>query len=418
MTEAPARWDEEADVVVIGYGFAGATAAITAHDAGAKVLLLEKAPEKHKGGNSRVSANLVFWPDDIEKAKAYFRAMAGPYMDNIPEEMVQAWAAEMFANRAWLETLGMKTAEIPYIEFPEFDGSDCVRVLMNGEGPMGGERLWHLIEPAVAARPIRVMYETPAVSLVKVGGEIVGVVAENRGKRIAIKVNRAVVLTCGGFENNPTMIRTYVDGLPHIYPNGTPYNTGDGIRMGIEVGAELWHMNNISGPLMSFKAPEVSVAQWLNLPHGKSYIFVASDGTRFTMEGDPCFTGDLHGKVKRHGAWMQQALPVPIHMVFDETYRKSGHIGKATADWDVIHGNHYDWSNDNLQEVEKGWIKKADTLRELAALINIPPDALETTVARFNTFATEGKDADWDREAKTMAELKMPPFYAMELTPA
>jgi len=289
---------------------------------------------------------------------------------------------------------------------------------MNGEGPMGGERLWHLIEPAVAARPIRVMYETPAVSLVKVGGEIVGVVAENRGKRIAIKVNRAVVLTCGGFENNPTMIRTYVDGLPHIYPNGTPYNTGDGIRMGIEVGAELWHMNNISGPLMSFKAPEVSVAQWLNLPHGKSYIFVASDGTRFTMEGDPCFTGDLHGKVKRHGAWMQQALPVPIHMVFDETYRKSGHIGKATADWDVIHGNHYDWSNDNLQEVEKGWIKKADTLRELAALINIPPDALETTVARFNTFATEGKDADWDREAKTMAELKMPPFYAMELTPA
>jgi succinate dehydrogenase/fumarate reductase flavoprotein subunit len=227
-----------------------------------------------------------------------------------------------------------------------------------------------------------------------------------------------VVLTCGGFENNPTMIRTYVDGLPHIYPNGTPYNTGDGIRMGIEVGAELWHMNNISGPLMSFKAPEVSVAQWLNLPHGKSYIFVASDGTRFTMEGDPCFTGDLHGKVKRHGAWMQQALPVPIHMVFDETYRKSGHIGKATADWDVIHGNHYDWSNDNLQEVEKGWIKKADTLRELAALINIPSAALEATVARFNTFAEDGKDADWDREAKTMAALNTPPFYAMELTPA
>ena len=75
MTEAPARWDEEADVVVIGYGFACATAAITAHDAGAKALL-KKAPEKHKGGNSRVSANLFFWPDDIEKAKAYFKAMA------------------------------------------------------------------------------------------------------------------------------------------------------------------------------------------------------------------------------------------------------------------------------------------------------------------------------------------------------
>jgi flavin-dependent dehydrogenase len=81
-------WDEEADVVVLGYGFAGATAAITAHDAGAKVLLLEKAPERYKGGNSRVSANLVFWPNDIEKAKVHFKALAGPFLDNISEEMI------------------------------------------------------------------------------------------------------------------------------------------------------------------------------------------------------------------------------------------------------------------------------------------------------------------------------------------
>ena len=395
MTDADPKWDDEADVIVIGYGFAGATTAITAHDAGAKVLLLEKAPEKHKGGNSRVSANLVFWPDDIQKAKAYFEAMAGPYMDNVPDAMLQVWAEEMHANRAWLESLGMKTAEIPYIEFPEFMGSDCVHVLMNGEGPMGGQRLWRLIEQAVSKRLIQILYETPAISLVKREGEIVGVLAEKQGKRIAIKANRAVVLTCGGFENNPEMVRTYIDGLSAIYPNATPYNTGDGIRMGIEVGADLWHMNNISGPLMSFKAPEIPVAQWLNLPHGKSYIFVAGDGTRFTMEGDPCFTGDLHGKVKRHGAWAQQVLPVPIYMIFDEAYRKSGHIGRATADWDVVHGNRYDWSDDNLREVEKGWIKKADTMPALADQIGLPAGALEATVARFNVSASDGNDAEW-----------------------
>ena len=72
-----------------------------------------------------------------------------------------------------------------------------------------------------------------------------------------------------------------------------------------EVGAELWHMNNVSGPLLSFKAPDIPVAQWLNLPPGKSYIFVAGDRARFTIEGDPCLTGDSHGKVKRHGMWMQ-----------------------------------------------------------------------------------------------------------------
>jgi len=418
MTDADPKWDDEADVIVIGYGFAGATTAITAHDAGAKVLLLEKAPEKHKGGNSRVSANLVFWPDDIQKAKAYFEAMAGPYMDNVPDAMLQVWAEEMHANRAWLESLGMKTAEIPYIEFPEFMGSDCVHVLMNGEGPMGGQRLWRLIEQAVSKRLIQILYETPAISLVKREGEIVGVLAEKQGKRIAIKANRAVVLTCGGFENNPEMVRTYVDGLSAIYPNGTPYNTGDGIRMGIEVGADLWHMNNISGPLMSFKAPEIPVAQWLNLPHGKSYIFVAGDGTRFTMEGDPCFTGDLHGKVKRHGAWAQQVLPVPIYMIFDEAYRKSGHIGRATADWDVVHGNRYDWSDDNLREVEKGWIKKADTMPALADQIGLPAGALEATVARFNVSASDGNDAEWGRAPATMAPVMTPPFYAMELTPA
>jgi succinate dehydrogenase/fumarate reductase flavoprotein subunit len=418
MTGANPNWDDEADVIVVGYGFAGATVAITAHDAGAKVLLLEKAPEKHKGGNSRVSANLVFWPDDIEKAKAYFKAMAGPYMDNVSDAMLQVWAEEMHANRAWLETLGMKTAEIPYIEFPEFEGSDCVHVLMNGDGPVGGERLWRLVEPAVSKRSIRVLYETPALSLVKRDGAIVGLIAEKQGKRVAIRANRAVVLTCGGFENNPQIVRNYVTGLANIFPVGTPYNTGDGIRMGIEAGADLWHMNNISGPMLSFKTPEIPVAQWLNLPHGRSYIFVAGDGTRFTMEGDPCVTGDFHGKVKRHGAWAQQVLPVPIHMIFDEAYRKSGHIGKSTADWDVVHGNNYDWSDDNLREVEKGWIKKADTVGALAALINIPAGALEATVKRFNASVADGKDAEWGRAGTTMAAVDSPPFYAMELTPA
>jgi succinate dehydrogenase/fumarate reductase flavoprotein subunit len=418
MNSAPQSWDEAADVVVVGYGFAGATAAITAHDAGAKVLLIEKAPEKHKGGNSRVSANIVFWPDDVVKAQAHFKALAGPYMDNISDKMVQTWATQMHANRSWLEGLGVTPTELPYIEFPELAGSDCVRVLMNGEGPVGGERLWRVIEAAVAARPIEVSYETRAVSLVKDAGEIVGAIAERRGKRIAIKAKRAVVLTCGGFENNPAMVRAFVDGLPRIFPHGSPYNSGDGIRMAAEVGAELWHMNNISGPLLSFKAPDIPVAQWLNLPQGTNYIFVAADGARFTMEGNPCVTGDFHGKVKRHGVWGQQVLPTPIHMIFDETFRKSGHIGKATADWDVSHGNFYAWSDDNLREVEKGWNKRADTLRELAVLIGLPPAALEGSVGRFNGFAAKGEDPDWGRKADTMGRLETPPYYAMELTPA
>jgi len=418
MTEHLPIWDSEVDVIVIGFGFAGATAAITAQADGAKVLLLEKAPEPDKGGNSRVSANLVFCPDDVAKAATYFRALAGPYMDDISDAMVDVWASEMHANKAWLEALGMTPFDLPYIEFPEMPGSECVKVLMNGPGPMGGERLWKIIEAAVVAHRVDVRYEAPAIRLIKQGGEIVGAITELAGKEVAIKASRAVVLTCGDFENNPAMVRNYVDGLPRIFPNGTPYNTGDGIRMGLEVGAELWHMNNISGPLLSFKAPEIAVAQWLNLPPGNSYMFVAGDGTRFTMEGDPCITSDLHGKVKRHGEWGQQVLPVPIYLIFDETFRKSGHIGKATTDWDVVHGNLYDWSDDNLREVAKGWIKTADSLDALAKLIAVPPAALAATAARFNGFAATGADLDWGRGGDRMAALATPPYYAMELTPA
>ena len=418
MIDVPTTWDEETDIVVIGYGFAGATAAITACDTGAKVVLLEKAPEAHKGGNSRVSANIVFWPSDVAQGAAYFRALAGPYLDNIPDDMIAVWATEMHANKAWLEGLGMTPVEMPYVEFPQADGAACVRVLKNGDGPIGGERLWRVIEEAVARRPIAISYQTPAFALVKDGADVVGVIAERDGKSVSIRARRAVILTCGGFEANPTMLRTFVDGLPNLYPVGTPYNNGDGIRMASEIGAELWHMNNISGPILAFKAPEIPVAQWLNLPHGRSYLFVAADGTRFTMEGEPCSVGDFHGKVERHGVWQQQTLPTPIHMIFDEPYRLSGHIGKATTDWDVVHGNHYDWSDDNLREIEKGWIKKADTVGELARLIGISPEALERTVSRFNEAAGQGKDHDWGRTPDSLAALVSPPFYAMELTPA
>ena len=71
------NWHYETDVLVVGFGAAGATAAMTAHDLGAEVLVIDKAPAQFRGGNSRVSGQIVFWPNDVEKAKAYFCAMAG-----------------------------------------------------------------------------------------------------------------------------------------------------------------------------------------------------------------------------------------------------------------------------------------------------------------------------------------------------
>ncbi len=417
MQTLPSKWDVEADVVVVGYGFAGAATAVTAHDAGAKVLLIEKAPEKYKGGNSRVSANLVFWPNDVEKAKTYFRAMAGPYMDDISDEMVDTWAQEMFDNRAWLEGMGLDAREYDLIEFPELPGSDCAKTLMHGPGNVGEERMWKLLEGQVDARDIETWYESPAMHLVRHGDEVLGVIVEKEGKEVAVRARGGVVLTCGGFEANPKMIRDYLYGLPECYPLGTPYNTGDGIRMGLEIGADLWHMGNVSGPLTAFKAPDVPTCLWLNLPHANSMIIVGADGTRFNLEARFCVDSDRHGKVLRKGVWKQQDLPMPMYMIFDEDFRTAGSLGATTDSWEHVTGTRYEWSDDNSAEVEKGWIKKADSIAALAGEIDLDPEVLEATVARFNAGAEAGEDPEWGRASDRMVPIANGPFYALPLTP-
>jgi hypothetical protein len=62
---------------------------------------------------------------------------------------------------------------------------------------------------------------------------------------------------------------------------------------------------------------------------------------------------DRHGKFNYHGVWMQQIAPMPVHLIFDESFRASGCIGGSFCCWDVVHGNHYNWSEDNPREVEK-----------------------------------------------------------------
>ena len=98
---------------------------------------------------------------------------------------------------------------------------------------LGYSNTWKLFESAVKQRPIEILYESPGRELIQDGAtrEILGVRAEQRGKPIHVKARKAVVLTCGGFENNQEMIRNYLPGLPYCYTSGSPYNDGDGITM-------------------------------------------------------------------------------------------------------------------------------------------------------------------------------------------
>jgi succinate dehydrogenase/fumarate reductase flavoprotein subunit len=409
------KWDYEADVVVLGIGAAGLTTAITACDLGADVLILEKAPEAHAGGNTRVSGQGYWCPSDSDNASQYQKAMSDGYP--IPDETTKAFHKHSIHVTKWLAELGADMQTLPTKgEYPEFPGG-AGNVCWDKKGN-GFQRLWLLLmENALKKRKIRVKYETPAIELIRDirSGEVRGVVAENKGTKIYVRAKRAVVLCTGGFENNQDMIRDYL-GMPCGYPKGSPYNTGDGIRMAMAIGADLWHMDNQAGPDFNFRIPGKDWAFGYNFtPPGKGWIWIAKDATRFTNE--TYFT--KHGKIPFHGIYIHVPTPLPVHCVFDETMRKSGPLYPNDyffCWWSQI--ENYKWSQDSSTEIEKGWIIKADTLKELAERMGKDPVTLEKTVNTWNKSYADGVDSEFGRDIKSMAAIQTPPFYAAEFVPA
>ena len=418
----PATWDAEADVVVVGFGAAGMATAVTAHELGARVLMLEKAPEGQEGGNTRVAGQGYLNTSSAEKAAAYLTALCGPY--KVPEAMVRVWAEEMCRNNDWLASLGGDPQEHQHqpvgIEFPDLPGADCVHKFH--DGPVYGYSLtWKLFERLVKERPIRVLYETPGKELIQhpLTREILGVRALRAGRAFHVKARRAVVLTCGGFENNQEMIRTYLPNVPYCYTSGSPYNEGDGITMALSVGADLWHMNNYAGPSMALKVPEHPTTFSMQALHFSKIIpggviVVGPDGRRFTDEKFKT----RHGKVPQNGRWLPLFTPCPMFMIFDHAHFAAGPLYDKTPShgWTQII-ERYDWSADNRAELAKGWIRCAPTIAALADALGLPGAALQASVARWNAHCAAGADADFGRTLMLTA-LAEPPFYAVELSPS
>jgi succinate dehydrogenase/fumarate reductase flavoprotein subunit len=418
----PQQWDIETDVVVVGFGAAGVAAAVTAYEAGAKVVILEKAPEGEEGGNTRVAGQGYLNTSAAEKAAAYLTALCGPYA--VPPKIVEVWADEMCRNNAWLKSLGGDPQEHQHppvgIEFPDLPGADCVHKFHDGP-TYGYSYTWKLFARLVEERPIPVLYEMPGRELLQNGTtrEILGVRAGLGPRSIVVKGRKAVVLTCGGFENNQEMIRNYLPGLPYCYTSGTPHNEGDGIAMAMAAGADLWHMNNYAGPSMALKVPEFRTTFSMQALHFSKtmpggMIVVGPDAQRFTDEKYKT----RHGKVPVHGRWLPLAVPCPMFMIFDHTLSSAGPLydKHPSHGWTQII-ECYDWSADNHAELARGWITSAESLAGLAAALGLDPATLTASVERWNRHCEEGHDADFGRTLM-LAPIAAPPFYAIELSPS
>src|SRR5271167_1192579 len=402
QVSVPHKWDVEADVVVVGFGAAGVAASVTAHDLGAEVVILEKAPEGQEGGNTRVAGQGYLNTSSAEDGAAYLTALCGPY--TVPEAMVQVWAEEMCRNNAWLESLGGDPQEHQHppvgIEFPDLPGSECVHKFHDGP-TYGYSYTWKRFESLVKQRPIPVLYQTPARELIQhdTSREILGVRAQQGNKSIYVKARKAVVLTCGGFENNQEMIRNYLPGIPYCYTSGSPYNEGDGITMAMSVGADLWHMNNYAGPSMALKVPEIRTTFSMQALHFSKktpggMIVVGPDAKRFTNEKYKT----RHGKIPVNGCWLPLSIPCPLFLIFDHTLFSAGPLydKHPSHGWTQII-ERYDWSEDNSAELAKGWIKTADSLGSLAAVLGLDPATLADTVSRWNRYCDARRDPDFGR---------------------
>ncbi len=418
--------NRETDVLIAGYGAAGANAAIAAHDAGARVLIIEKMAVP--GGNSGVCAGAVIIPETLEDAVQYYRGLS---FGTVDEEMIRAFAEEMVAIPRLMKEMGaeftVRRKDPPY--FPSLLGGKVQRIHFNPTGVEG----FRFLQNQVQMRGIEVLFNTRAMALIQdpKTREVIGIKAEREGKEITLEARRGVILSCGGYEYNREMLENFnLPGLmDFIFPWGTPGNTGDGIRMASEAGAALWHMAAIEWAFLCARIPSKELGMAIGgglgrATPGGSFVFVNRYGKRFMQENRNL----IHRKAPLEVLYFDHEKAeygnLPAYMVFDEAYRRKGPIAYTLehfqelwggpVGYPMVHGV-YNWSVDNRAEMERGWIVQSHTLGGLAGKVGIDSVALEETIRNFNRASEEGGDSEFGRAGESLAPLTTPPFYAVEL---
>ena len=443
-TSQNVTWDEEHDIVIAGYGMAGTAAYIEAVeiDPNVDVVIYDKSDEANAGGQAIASGQCVIFvePDDLETWRTYMRAMNEPHV--IPEEDFN-WLTNEFATdlewiQAALEPVGY---EVGYsgggalrwgtllVEFPDLPGADFVGATGHFRDKNGGLAFenggcWNGFAKAAEYRGAKPQYEHQVVCLVQdaITRKVDGVgVKKPDGSVIYVKARKGVLLATGGYEGDMEMYRHF-NGGDRIYNAGSPYVTGDGVKMEMAIGAQMWHMDGQTmscGYFHGIKVPdfETTFIRQFYMKQG-SWMEVAADSTRYYNEAKSYQR--QHMKYYEHGKYVDVpiARSQPVHIIFDEECRKAQPMVNAWIGWPVTCRNPYHWSDDNSVEIEKGWIVKADTIEELAEKLGRDPAALRAEVDHFNAMVDAGEDADFGRDITTMAKIENGPFYAIEEVPA
>jgi len=350
------------DVIVVGAGNAASSAAVSAHENGARVVMLEVAPEEQRGGNSAFTGGAMRFafndlddvmqvvPDITEEEKKNIEVE--PYTENDffddlfrmssyrgDPDLTEILVRNSFETCVWLREQGIKFALSFGRQSYKIDGKFRFWGGMAACLWGGGAQLvqsWHKI---LAEKGIPVLYEAPALSLLQDGGRVLGVRLDYQGKTRDLMAG-AVVLACGGFEANTEMRTRYLGpGWDLARVRGSRFNQGGGIRMALDAGAMPY--GNWSGAhacAWDINAPpfgELEVGdlfQKHNYPFG---IVVNAKGERFLDEGEDfhSYTYAKYGGeiLKQPGNFAWQIFDQRVTHLLRDEYRVP-HATKATAD--------------------------------------------------------------------------------------
>jgi succinate dehydrogenase/fumarate reductase flavoprotein subunit len=440
------NWDLEVDVVVLGSGGAAMTAAIAAHDFGAKeVVILEKTGMV--GGTTAMSGGMLWVPgshhqqeagytDDDEDIVAYLDSLSPGALD--PDTLM----AFMESGPEMLRHLADKTPVSLHVfkDFPDY------QPYMPGAKPDGGRSLDNAafsfdrlgkwagrVNPSKMAYPLRgslmeavqgtldeatlaereakdyrglgqalagslflavidrdipIEFEKRARKLVKDGGRVIGVVAEDAdGKDFRVRARRGVVIATGGFEWNEKLVQTFLRG-PLTGPVSVPENEGDGLLMAIDAGAQLGNMQHAywMQSVLEFKPQHRNAKPNYLLGSDErarpGAILVNRAGKRFVNEA--ANYNALGKSLHAFDAGTHSYANLPYWLIIDQRYRDKYHTFNTPAGGPV-----------------PSYMMQADSLEELARMAGIDPDGLAATVDRFNDMVRKGHDDDFNRGDNT-----------------
>lgn len=388
--------EKEYDVVVVGAGGAGLSAAITAKEKGASVVVLEK--QGVIGGNTALSGGEIAAPgnwlqmeEGIEDSaeKFYEDIMKGGDNEGNPE-LVKILSENALDAAMWLKD----DIKVDFEDKMLFFGGHSVKRSLVPHGETGTEIIGKLKAKAEELG-IEILTKTKAEEILSSDNKVTGVKASTKEGEVVFNATKAVIITTGGFGSNLEMRKQYNPEMDEkILSTCSSGSTGDGIVMAQAIGAATTDLQFIQTyPTCDIKSGTLLYVGDVRLA-GRS-ILVNKEGKRFVEELE---RRDVISK-----AVTQQTGGVS-YMFWDES---------ASVDTNnlAVHPEEYEYL------LKEGHIVKADTIEEAAKFFEIDAEALKKTVADYNQYCADGKDLEFNKRGKLTA-FGDGPYYIMVSQPS